>query len=634
MSNYILSANPPSNILTLQILNGSILISSVNPSVNPSTIKSNNVTPRTLQVQNGSVFISPINNPSNNVIPKTLQVQNGSVSISPINNPCIEEPKIQLYPHQIDSLNFIYDKEANGPLRGGIISLKMGMGKTSVILELIDRERINKSDTKTLVVCSKTVMGEWINERNKFFPHLNMLIYHKEYFKDYNNLTIEMINNYDIIITTYDVIAIIDRTKLYSNDILILGTEGMHKDKIIGFKQKTKPGYPQEEYGPHNLFCYKWKRIVTDESQKFCNNKTKIFRAICAIYSDYRWCLTGTPIRNDDKDMWSLLFFCGLENPDNPKDWKFKLFEKYKHLVFVKKYEQTTIKMPKMIEHIENITFNPTEYAIYEYYLLELWTAYDRFIRKDGQFAGENGFSILLGLFTRLRQICIAPYLITNESKRKQEFQSTNLKEKMPDLEELVHNKNLCGFQSSKIKRICEIVQTIPHSEKIIIFSSFNSCLDLIHDALKNMFNIIIVDGDTTGRVRSNRLNQFRNDPNIKILLCNLRVGSEGLNLTQANHVICVELWWSPVPISQAISRCLRVGQTKDVHVYTVMIDKSIEENMNMICTAKQAICDSYLSGEESKRVNKPKLDKHTLGQIIGYYKMEKPIIRSNIINI
>ena len=55
--------------------------------------------------------------------------------------------------------------------------------------------------------------------------------------------------------------------------------------------------------------------------------------------------------------------------------------------------------------------------------------AYDRFIRKDGQFAGENGFSILLGLFTRLRQICIAPYLITNESKRKQEFESTNLKE-------------------------------------------------------------------------------------------------------------------------------------------------------------------------------------------------------------
>jgi SNF2 family DNA or RNA helicase len=567
----------------------------------------------------------------------TLKIHNkddtSGPSIIKIQDGVIVKPKEQakLYDHQIDALSFIQEHEMNGPLRGGAISIDMGLGKTRIVLEQINRERHTQS--RTLIVCSKTLLGEWINERNKFFPHLNMLVYHKEHYRCCNSLTVDEIYTYDCILTTYDVLAYIDRYRHYSDDILVLGTDGMHKDKIIAYTQKLRPNVPDNQPGQHNLYCFPWKRVVADESQKFCNNKTAVFKAMCGLYSDYRWCLTGTPIRNDDKDMWSLLFFCGLQQPDNPKDWKFGLFEKYKNIIFVKKYSETNIKMPKLIEHVETILFNPTEYTIYKHYLMNLWSSYDYFIRKDNS-GDKKSFSILLGLFTRLRQICIAPYLITNESKRGQDLEDTNLNDTNPDLEEWVHNRRLSGFQSSKITRICEIVDTIPPDEKIVIFSSFNSCLDLIQDAIKDKYNSVIVDGESTGKNRILRLNMFRTDPNIKILLCNLRVGSEGLNLPQANHVICVELWWSPVPISQAIRRVWRVGQTKDVHVYTLMIDKSIEENINKICLSKKSIGDSYLYGDESKRIEKVKLDKFTLGQIIGYYKMERVTIRNNIANI
>lgn len=528
---------------------------------------------------------------------------------------------INLYEHQKRALKFIEKREKEGPLRGGILALKMGLGKTAIMLEYITRE---KSDNKTLIACSKTVLGEWITEHQKFFTNLKILIYHREFCrKEYNLLSIDMINQYDVVLTTYDVLLSIDRKSKYSENICVRGEEGIHKDKIIAFQQSLKcPEVPENNpYGPHILYCYPWKRFITDESQRIANSKTQTFRAITSLYSNYRWCLTGTPIRNGDKDMWSLLFFCGMETPNNPKNYKYSHFKDLKNIILVMDYKDANMKITDCTHHVEKINFNEAEYKIYKYYIKELWDAYDRFIRKQGEFAGDEGYALILGLFCRLRQICISPYLICDESKRNKEYKSTelaNLDEKY--LEQYAHNKQLSGYKSSKILKIKEIISNIPSSDKIIIFSSFSSCLDLIYDALKDKYQMIIVDGSITGKKRFRFLNEFRNNPKYRILLCNFRVGNEGLNLTIANHVICVELWWSPTLVNQAISRSWRIGQTKNVHSYKIIVDKSIEESIEKLCKAKESISNSYLYGNTSSRISKPRLDKHTLGKIIGYY--------------
>jgi len=123
-----------------------------------------------------------------------------------------------------------------------------------------------------------------------------------------------------------------------------------------------------------------------------------------------------------------------------------------------------------------------------------------------------------------------------------------------------------------------------------------------------------------TGKKRIGILNNYRQDKEKRILLCNYRVGSEGLNLAIANHVICIETWWSPVMINQAIARCGRVGQKKVVHSYRIIIDKSIEESMDEICRAKETIANAYLYSDINSRIEPPKLDKYMLGKIIGYY--------------
>lgn len=337
--------------------------------------------------------------------------------------------------HQNLALQFIKERESQGPLKGGILALKMGLGKTATVMKLVldendDDETLGLeklsigdktySNTATLVACSKTVLGEWINEKEKFFPNLRMLVYHRDFYKDFKNLSWEDLSEYDLVVTTYDVISTADRKKNFSSAICIKGEDGIHKDKIIGFRQIQSPSKRNERdpYGPHILFTYPWKRFVTDESQRFSNSKTKLFRAICSIYSKYRWCLTGTPIRNADSDMWSLLFFCGLTKPDNPKNYKYEHFYDVKNIMLVMGYQEAKIELPKLISHDIKIDFNAEEYEIYKFYLQELWDAYDRFIRQTGEFAGEDGFALILGLFCRLRQICISTYLVTDESKR------------------------------------------------------------------------------------------------------------------------------------------------------------------------------------------------------------------------
>ncbi len=86
----------------------------------------------------------------------------------------------------------------------------------------------------------------------------------------------------------------------------------------------------------------------------------------------------------------------------------------------------------------------------------------------------------------------------------------------------------------------------ISHPTKIIVFSMFTSCLDLLSEAIKEdypNFKFVQVDGDTKNR--SELFDQFKNDINTQGLFLTYKVGSEGLNLTEATHCICIEPWWT-----------------------------------------------------------------------------------------
>ena len=101
-----------------------------------------------------------------------------------------------------------------------------------------------------------------------------------------------------------------------------------------------------------------------------------------------------------------------------------------------------------------------------------------------------------------------------------------------------------------------------------------------------------------TGKTQNREevINDFQNDPEIKIFLISLKAGGVGLNLTRADYVFIVDPWWNPAAENQAISRAHRIGQDKNVFVYRFITENSIEEKIQLLKERKSALADKFIN--------------------------------------
>ena len=98
------------------------------------------------------------------------------------------------------------------------------------------------------------------------------------------------------------------------------------------------------------------------------------------------------------------------------------------------------------------------------------------------------------------------------------------------------------------------------------------------------------------------------------------KVGSEGINLTEATHCILMEPWWCPAVHSQAVARIHRSGQKEPVHVYQLITQGTIELKVLEICDKKIEMASKYLDPSEMKELPNGKgLNKFMMGEILGF---------------
>ena len=101
---------------------------------------------------------------------------------------------------------------------------------------------------------------------------------------------------------------------------------------------------------------------------------------------------------------------------------------------------------------------------------------------------------------------------------------------------------------SSKVRYLLDILEKETEDHKIIVFSQFTSMLDIIEPFLKKAgFVFTRYDGSMKNDLREASLNRLRNDRKTRVLLCSLKCGSLGLNLTAASRVVILEPFWNPV---------------------------------------------------------------------------------------
>jgi SNF2 family DNA or RNA helicase len=134
----------------------------------------------------------------------------------------------------------------------------------------------------------------------------------------------------------------------------------------------------------------------------------------------------------------------------------------------------------------------------------------------------------------------------------------------------------------------------VEEGRRVLLFSQFTSMLDLIRAELDQAgLGYVTLTGATDDRETPIRRFQEGETP---VFLISLKAGGVGLNLTAADTVIHFDPWWNPAVENQATDRAHRLGQTKPVFVYKLIVAGSIEEKILALQEKKAELAAGILS--------------------------------------
>jgi SNF2 family DNA or RNA helicase len=201
--------------------------------------------------------------------------------------------------------------------------------------------------------------------------------------------------------------------------------------------------------------------------------------------------------------------------------------------------------------------------------------AMDQRVREE---IADKGFArshiIILDALLKLRQVCCDPRLLklTAAGRVKERAKLDLLMEMLPEL--------------------------VSEGRRILVFSQFTSMLELIEQELaREKLDYVKLTGDTQNREAV--VGRFQNGE-VPIFLISRKAGGVGLNLTAADTVIHYDPWWNPAVENQATDRAHRLGQTKNVFVYKLVVAGSIEEKILALQEKKAELAAGILSEDAS----------------------------------
>ncbi|KND01339.1 uncharacterized protein SPPG_03151 [Spizellomyces punctatus DAOM BR117] len=172
---------------------------------------------------------------------------------------------------------------------------------------------------------------------------------------------------------------------------------------------------------------------------------------------------------------------------------------------------------------------------------------------------------------------------------------------------------------SAKVDKMMSILDDIRERDpegKTIVFSQFTSMLDIVEIPLrKKGYGFCRYDGSMPNPERERSIESIRNDPNVTVMLISLKCGSLGLNLTAANRVIMLDMWWNPALEDQAIDRVHRIGQTRNVAVIRLAVEGTVEDRILALQKKKRDLIDGALGDANFK-----KSKKMTVDELVGLF--------------
>ncbi len=448
--------------------------------------------------------------------------------------------KKSLLAHQYEGAQWLHDLYE---LKlGALLADEMGLGKTFQVLAFLESLKSQDKLGLNLIVVPTSLVYNWLDEKKKFSPDLPISIFQSA---DKEKLKVSLTDGQaHVMITTY----------------------GLLNENREFFES------------------FNWNVLVFDEAQNL-KNITSV-RSVSArkLHAKFKVCLTGTPMENNYLEFYSL---CDLVVPGclGEVDQFRKNYynsevrtESLRELRLITRpillrRTKAQVKLNLPIKTVQQVVlpFGEQQKEIYKKMAMTFSRQVDDLIQAQGERKAQIA---MFAALMRLRQICSDPAAVPGV-----QFEQRPVK--------VEHFMN-------------SLQEHLENGESVIVFTQFLSTLGRIENELKKaQVNFYTLQGRVSSKERINLISSFDKSSLPSVMLMTLKTGGVGLNLTKASVVYHLEPWWNPAVENQATDRAHRMGQTKDVKVFNLLIEGSLEERISELKVKKQNSFDRLFSDDE-----------------------------------
>jgi len=160
-------------------------------------------------------------------------------------------------------------------------------------------------------------------------------------------------------------------------------------------------------------------------------------------------------------------------------------------------------------------------------------------------------------------------------------------------------DKRLIQFDCGKLQQLAALLRQLKKGgHRALIFTQMSRMLDILEIFLNIYgYTYFRLDGTTKVEQRQYLMERFNVDKRIFLFILSTRSGGIGINLTGADTVIFYDSDWNPAMDQQAQDRCHRIGQTREVHIYRLISEHTVEENILLKANQKRLLDEVVIKG-------------------------------------
>ncbi|GAA5998174.1 uncharacterized protein JCM10292_002374 [Rhodotorula paludigena] len=474
--------------------------------------------------------------------------------------PIKEQPEYitggKLMDFQIAGVNFLRFKWWER--KGCILADEMGLGKTCQIISFLSYLNQNEGARPFLVIVPNSLIGNWMREFAKWAPSMRVVPYNGD----------------------------ADSRKIVEDHELFDATGALKTHVVLAtYEAVAGNGRVFRRVG-------RWDCLVVDEGQRLKSGKdSQLYNAISTLRIAHRVILSGTPLNNNLRELFNLLAFI---NPGDYEDID-ALTERFAELTpdlveevremlkpyFLRRTKDLVLNLSPLLELVVPVSMTVLQRQIYRGVLERNASAIQSIVqtsgsKKRGAKPKKGGF---VNILMELRKSLCHPYL----TDRDIEPQNVSPQEA---------HRNLTNASAKFVLLATMLPKLKAAGHRVLIFSQFKITLNIIERFLAGLeLKYLRLDGDTPQLERQRDVDKF-NAPGSEYFayILSTRAGGVGLNITSADVVIIYDQDFNPQMDLQAISRAHRIGQTKPVRVFKLLVKGTCEEKIHSAGNKKRGL--------------------------------------------